>query len=47
MSLANIPANIEKIKRSEFLTYIDTTPSGNARTWAVLGIRDRRIFGKF
>ena len=38
MSLANIPDNIEKIKRSQFLTFIDTTPDGNSRTWAVLGI---------
>lgn len=38
MSLAVIPDNIEKIKRSQFLTFIDTTPSGNSRTWAVLGV---------
>ena len=38
MGLAVIPANIEKIKRSQFITYIDTTPTGNARTWAVLGV---------
>lgn len=37
MSLAEIPSNIEKIKRSQFLTYIDTTPSSTA-TWAILGI---------
>ena len=36
MGLAVIPANIEKIKRSQFITYLDTTPSGNARTWAVI-----------
>lgn len=36
MSLAVIP-DIEKIKRSQFLTFIDTTPSSTA-TWAVLGI---------
>ncbi len=38
MSLATIPNDIEKIKRSEFLTFIDTTPSANAPTWAVLGV---------
>lgn len=38
MGLAVIPENIEKIKRSQFITYIDTTPSGSSRTWAVLGI---------
>ena len=38
MSLANIPDNIEKIKRSDFLTYIDTTPDGTGNTWAILGI---------
>ena len=38
MGLAVIPENIEKIKRSQFITYIDTTPTGNARTWAVLGV---------
>ena len=37
MGLAIIPENIDKIKRSEFLTYIDTTPSTTA-TWAVLGV---------
>lgn len=44
MSLAKIPENIEKILRSQFLSYIDTTPTGASRTWAVLGIRDRRIY---
>ena len=38
MGLAVIPDNIEKIKRSQFLTFIDTTPSGNSRTWTILGI---------
>ena len=37
MSLAVIPDDIEKIKRSQFLTFIDTTPASTA-TWAVLGI---------
>lgn len=38
MGLANIPDNIEKIKRSQFLTFLDTTPSGASRTWVILGI---------
>ena len=38
MSLAVIPDNIEKIKRSQFLTWIDTTPNGTNRTWTILGI---------
>ncbi len=38
MSLVNVPADIEKIKRSEFLTFIDTTPTGSTRTWVVLGV---------
>lgn len=37
MSLAEIPANIEKIKRSQFLTYLDTTPTSTA-TYAILGV---------
>lgn len=32
-----IPSNIEKIKRSQFLTYLDVTPSTTA-TWKALGI---------
>ena len=38
MSLAEIPADIEKIKRSQFLTFLDTTPSGTSRTWAIVGV---------
>lgn len=38
MSLAVIGDDIEKIKRSDFLTYIDTTPSSSDPTWAVLGV---------
>lgn len=38
MSLAVIPNTIEKIKRSQFLTFLDTTPSGNSRTWAIVGV---------
>ncbi len=33
-----IPDNIEKIKRSQFLTYLDTTPSSSNPTWAILGV---------
>ena len=33
-----IPDNIEKVNRSQFLTYLDTTPNGASRTWAILGI---------
>lgn len=38
MGLAVVPSDIEKIKRSQFITYLDTTPSGANRTWAVLGV---------
>ena len=38
MGLAVIPSDIEKIKRSQFITYLDTTPAGTNRTWAVLGV---------
>ena len=38
MSLAEIPDSIEKIKRSQFLTFLDTTPSGTSRTWAIVGV---------
>ena len=38
MSLVNAPDNIEKIKRSEFLTYLDTTPNATNPTWKVLGV---------
>lgn len=33
-----VPDNIEKIKRSQFLTFLDTTPSASTETWKVLGI---------
>ena len=38
MSLAEIPADIEKIKRSQFLTFLDTTPTGSTKTWAIVGV---------
>lgn len=33
-----VPDNIEKVKRSQFLTFLDTTPSASTPTWALLGI---------
>ena len=37
--MANIvPDGISKVKRSQFLTYLDTTPSVATPTWAVLGV---------
>lgn len=33
-----IPDNIEKINRSQFVTYLDTTPSSSSETWKILGI---------
>ena len=33
-----VPNGIEKIKRSQFLTYLNTTPSTASKTWAVLGV---------
>lgn len=38
MGLAVIPDNIEKIKRSQFITWLDTTPDSLSHTWALLGI---------
>ena len=38
MSLADIPVDIEKIKRSQLLTFLDTTPSGTSKTWAIVGV---------
>ena len=38
MGLAVIPSDIEKIKRSQFLTFLDITPNANAETWAPLGV---------
>jgi hypothetical protein len=37
MGLAVIPDDIEKIKRSQFITWLDTTPDSTS-TWALLGI---------
>ena len=33
-----VPSGIEKIKRSQFLTYLNTTPSSQNPTWDVLGV---------
>ena len=33
-----VPDGIEKVNRSQFLTYLDTTPSASNPTWAVLGV---------
>ena len=38
MAIIDVPDTIEKIKRSQFITYLDTTPSASSATWAVLGI---------
>ena len=39
MGLGKIPANIQKIDRDDALvTWLDTTPSGAGRTWALLGV---------
>ena len=39
MGLGKIPDNIQKIDRDDALvTWLDTTPNGNSRTWALLGI---------
>jgi hypothetical protein len=33
-----IPDNIEKLKTSQYLRFIDTTPTASAPTWKVVGI---------
>lgn len=33
-----VPDNIEEIKRSQFRTYLDTTPTGSSETWKILGV---------
>ena len=40
--MAVIPDNIEKIPRSKYRKFVDTTPSANAPTWKILGIRSQR-----
>lgn len=36
--MALIPSDIEKIKTSQYLRFIDTTPSSQTPTWKVVGI---------
>lgn len=36
--MALVPDNIEKIKTSQYLRFIDTTPTTTTPTWAVVGI---------
>lgn len=36
--MALVPDNIEKIKTSQYLRFIDTTPTATNPTWAVVGI---------
>lgn len=33
-----VPSGIEKINRSQFLTYLNTTPTATDPTWSVLGV---------
>ena len=33
-----VPSGIEKVKRSQFLTYLDITPDSLSETWAILGV---------
>ena len=33
-----VPTGIEKINRSQFLTYLNTTPNGSSATWKILGV---------
>ena len=33
-----VPSGIEKINRSQFLTYLNTTPSAQTPKWDVLGV---------
>ena len=33
-----VPSGIEKIKRSQFLTYLNTTPSSQTKKWDILGV---------
>lgn len=33
-----IPENLQKIDRSQFLTFLDTTPNESTPTWAILGV---------
>lgn len=33
-----VPSGIEKVNRSQFLTYLDVTPAGNNPNWKILGV---------
>ena len=33
-----VPSGITKVNRSQFLTYLDTTPASQTPTWAILGV---------
>lgn len=33
-----VPSGIEKVNRSQFLTYLDVTPSASSKTWKILGV---------
>ena len=33
-----VPEGIEKVKRSQFVTFLDTTPSASSPTFAILGV---------
>ena len=33
-----LPDGITKVERSQFLTYLDTTPAASNPTWAILGV---------
>ena len=33
-----VPSGITKVNRSQFLTYLDTTPNVDNPTWAILGV---------
>lgn len=33
-----VPEGIEKVKRSQFLTYLDTTPEALSPKWSILGV---------
>lgn len=33
-----VPDGIEKVNRSQFLTYLDITPTATTQSWAVLGV---------
>lgn len=45
MGIGVIPDNIEKIDRDDALvTFLDITPSAGSPTWALLGVRNYRIW---